>query len=687
MKSAIIHRIGFYITLAGVLLIPFFFLPFTSEFYEYNKHFLLIFLSLLLLVTLSAGFILDKQVRITRSPLGLPLLLLSVAWLISTFTKTPNRTDALLDPSQTSTIISLVVFFFCSINFIKIKKDLDQLITTSLISISILSLISLVWGSGLMEKILPVSFLKSSIWTPTGNPLTTLIISLSFLPFIGVLIARQKGQSKKTLALATSLFLVFVSSCLVAYRTFRQNTPIFLSQGTSWAIALEALKVSPILGTGPSTYLTDFTRFRPISYNLTQNWAVRFNSSSNYYLQLVATVGLLGTGAFLFLAFKTITLFLKSFRTNSESSAHHPVLAASLSASLIFAALLFVPANTTVLFVLFLFLIITISSYKLIGSSFVQEANIEVIAATDSGHRSPILPWVFAAAALLVIVPSVLFFSKAYAAEVTFRNALALASKNDGKATYDALNRAVRLNPYKDTYRIAASKTNLLLANSAASKKDLTAEDRNLITQLIQQSIREAKNAVSLNPAKVTNIENLASVYQNLLNYAQGADSWALASYRQAIALDPSNPALRVSLGGTYFAQKNYDEAIRVFQQAADLKPNYSNAYYNLSAAYKEKKDYVNAFQAMQTVVNTLDKSTADYAKAQKELEELAKLATPNQVAPQVSAPAGTELESPKALPTPKVNPPLKLPSELGPESTVTPAPTTTPLNPVTPTP
>ena len=685
MKSQSLHRIGFYISLAGVFLIPLFFLPITSEFYEYNKHFLLILISSALLVIMVLGFLADKQVRITRSPLGLPLLLLSFAWLLSAFTQTPNRLDALLDPSQTATIIALSVFFFTSVNFIKSKKELDTLILTTIISVGVLSLLSLAWGSGLMEKILPAGIFKSSLWTPTGNPLTTLVLSLSFLPFIGVLLARQKSQSSKTLMLAASLFLVFISCCLIGYRTFRQNNPVFLSQSVSWSIAMEALKVSPLLGTGPGTYLSDFTRFRPISYNLGTNWAIRFNSSTNYYLQLIATVGLLGTAAFVFLGYKVVTMFLRSFRTSSDSPAHHPALAASLSASLILISFLFLPANTTILFTLFTYLVIAVSSFKLVGSSLVQDANIDIVAATDTGHRTPILPWAFAGLALLVLVPSAIYFGKAYAAEIYFRQALVSASKNDGKTTYDLLNTAIRTNPFKDTYRVAAAQTNLLLANSAASKQDLTADDRNLITQLIQQAIGEAKNAVALNPTKVTNVENLAATYQNLLNYAQGADSWAIASYRQAITLDPANPALRVSLGGIFYAQKNYDEALRNFQQAADLKPNYPNAFYNLSWAFKEKQDYANAYRAMQTVVNILDRNSADFPKAQKELEDLAQMVTPAQ-APVQPIQADSQLEAPQPLPSPIISPPIDLPSELGPETTPTPTPTT-PLNPETPTP
>ncbi len=194
---------------------------------------------------------------------------------------------------------------------------------------------------------------------------------------------------------------------------------------------------------------------------------------------------------------------------------------------------------------------------------------------------------------------------------------------------------------------------------------------------MVQQAIREAKNAVTLNPTKVTNVENLAGIYQNLLNFAQGADEWSVASYRQAVLLDPTNPNLRISLGGIFYARKNYDEAIRLFQQAADLKPNYANAYYNMSAAYKEKKDYQNAYLAMQNVVNLIDKTTPDFLKAQGELEDLSKLIGAQTAVP--SQPVKSELEAPKALPSPKVNPPLNLPSDLGPQVTTTPAPQASP--------
>ncbi len=676
MKSpTLLHKIGFYIIVGLVFIFPLLFLPITSEYYEYNKHFLLLLSSAFLLLIWTLSFVLNHQVRITRNPLGLPILALLGVWIISTFSQTPNRLDALLEPGSTGTIIALSIIFITATSFIKTKKELDQLTHTLILSFSVLALISLLWGSGLAEKIVPWAFAKTPLWTPAGNPLTVLTSLLILVPFVGLLILRLKDNSSKVLALSIALFLFVISSGLIAYRLFRQpgNRPVFLSQQVSWAIAMESLKLSPLLGTGPSTYLSDFTRFKPVTYNLTPNWAIRFTSASNYYLQILTTLGLLGLTSMIFLAYKVIDLLVRSIRSASESPAHSGAIAALVSAALILTSLLFIPPSIITLFLLFILLILAISSFKLMGSSLVHEANIDIVAASDSGVRTPILPWISLLLALGLIIPGFYSLGKAYYAETYFQKAIFAAGKNEGRNTYQNLVSAINYNPAKDSYRVTASQTNLLLANSAATKTNLTAEDRTLITQLIQQSIQEAKNAVALNPFKATNVENLAAIYQNLLNFAQGADQWSIASYRQAIALDPTNPSLRISLGGIYFAQKNYDEAIRLFQQSADLKPDLANAFYNISAAYKEKKDYQNAFAAMQLVVSKLDRTSPDFSKAQSELEELAKLAGTTAQVP--AAPEGTQLAAPQPLPTPKVNPPITLPSNLGPEATVTPAP------------
>ena len=676
--STILQRLGFWIVLGTVMLLPLFFLPVTSEFYEFNKLALLVTATLILLTLLAALYFTERQVRILRSPFGLPLLAFTSSWLISTFLKTPNKVDAFLQPGNTSTMLGFTFFFFSAVNLVRSRKELDWLTSAFLGSLSLLALISIVWGSGLVDKIIPVAFLKLPTWNPSGSPVGTIAILLVTLPFLIISIIKDKASSGRTLFFAVCLFLNLIGAGVLGYRLFGPNgtAPVFLPQSTAWSIALETMKTSPLLGTGPATFISDFTRFRPVAFNLTPNWATRFSSSSSFYLHVLTTVGLAGLITYLFLAYKTLSLLVKTIHFPSESPLYPQVLACLISLILIFVSQIFLPLSFITASVFFTLLILTALSLKHLGSSLVHEANIDIVAFNETGQRSPLLPGIALLAVLTLALPTFYLGARAYWAEVLFQQALTAAAKNDGKTTYDTLIKAMAANPYVDSYRLAYSQTNLLIANSLAAKKDLTDDDRNTITQLVQQAIREAKNAVTLNPAKAANVENLAAVYRNLLNLAQGADQWTLASYQQAIQLDPANPNLRIALGGLYYAGKNYDEAIRLFQQAVDLKPNLANAQYNLAAAYREKGDYPKALAAMQNVLNLLDRTSADYAKANGELAELQKkVAGPSPTPPVSAEPAESQLVAPNPLPSPKISPPIELPSELGPQPTPTPTP------------
>lgn len=691
-----LQKVNVALTTATIFLLPLFFLPITSEFYEFNKQVLLIAVALVTLVIWTVRFLVDKQVRLTRSPFGLPLLGFGVVWGLSTYFHSPNKWEAIFEPGSTGTVLALTAIFFTAINAVHNKKHIEWQVNALLLSVGVLGTVTALFASGLFPAISPIGFMKSPLWTPVGNPFSTLLILVTGLVFTGIIAFKTRFNKAKNNTLVTIFALVatFLGSAFMMYRLFlipgSPNRPVFLSQGVSWSIALEALKTAPILGTGPSTYLADFTRFRPISYNTTETWAVRFASSSNFYLQLLSTLGIAGLITYLLVVARSVQLSLKALRTTTDTSLHSIVVAATITLVLTFIAQIFFPVSLTVMAVVFFLLIITTSAFKQLGSSVVHEANIDIVAASESGLRTPVLPVISVLVAVVLTAITGYYLGRAYLAEVYFQQALVKAASNDGKATYDLLIKAYTTNPTRDAYRVAYAQTNLLLANSLAGKKDLSNDDRNTIGTLIQQSIREAKNAVALNPLKVTNVENLAGVYKSLIPLAKGADTWTVASYRAAIQLDPANPNLRIALGGVLYQLKQYDAAIQLFQQAVDLKPNLANAHYNLSAAYREKGDFQRAASAMQQVIANVNRDSADYTKATAELEELKKKLgqkTPTTTS-ETNAPAQTNLEAPKPLPTPLATP-IEVPADLGPNTTTTPAvsPTTSPRPSTSPTP
>src|SRR6185312_7338169 len=115
-------------------------------------------------------------------------------------------------------------------------------------------------------------------------------------------------------------------------------------------------------------------------------------------------------------------------------------------------------------------------------------------------------------------------------------------------------------------------------------------------------------------------------IYRNIAGVAQNSLTYSLSAYSQAIQLDPINPALRMSVGGIYYGVKNYNLAIRFFSDAANLKPDYANAYYNLAIAYQQTNDLQDAFLVAQQAATLLQQNnpnSADYKTAAKLLADI----------------------------------------------------------------
>jgi glycosyltransferase involved in cell wall biosynthesis len=98
------------------------------------------------------------------------------------------------------------------------------------------------------------------------------------------------------------------------------------------------------------------------------------------------------------------------------------------------------------------------------------------------------------------------------------------------------------------------------------------------------------------------------------------------------------------------------------------LKPDLANAYYNLAASYRQKKDPQKAYNAMQNVVQLVYKSSADYTKATQELESLRQEI--GQTAPTSNTTSTpTTLTTPAPVPSAAVSPKITLPANLAPDS------------------
>jgi tetratricopeptide (TPR) repeat protein len=105
--------------------------------------------------------------------------------------------------------------------------------------------------------------------------------------------------------------------------------------------------------------------------------------------------------------------------------------------------------------------------------------------------------------------------------------------------------------------------------------------------------------------------------------FSQGADQFAIQALSQATALDPMNPALRLSLGGVYFAIGDYENAIDVFKLAVIAKPDWANSRYNLAVAYREKGETDKAIAEFNNTLSLLEKDSNDWQIVKKERQIL----------------------------------------------------------------
>lgn len=643
-------------------LVPLFFLPFTSDFYEFNKNMLLIISSFILLVLWLLKMALARKITFRKTPLDLPVLILAGIFILSTLFNASNKWETLWTPLGTGTIISLVILYFIITNNIK-KETLGNILKALLLSGSLLGLMTLF--QFVSAKMAPDTTLPFFLNLNLSGSLLSLATFLAVVTTIGGLQIYKQFKSEKQNSSATIFFFLTSLLCLAGFglatlKIFTTNKPLLLPYSISWAIAVETFKNWRLflLGVGPNSFFDAFSQFRPLVYNLTNLWAVRFTFSSNYYLHLLSTVGILGLVAFAWIIFKT----LKSQAKEVNLPLISPLL-------LILVFFLFLFPNLLLIFVLFL----------LLGLLFAEKENLSVYE-----ENSPTAPWVLLSVMILFTLGSFYLVGRVYAGEIYFKKSIAALQQNDGTNAYNDQIKALTFNPYNDIYRLAYSQTNFALAFALAQKTDISDQDRQNITVLVQQAIREAKMAVTLNRNKVTNWENLAGIYRQLLNFAQGADQWAVSALSQAIKLDPVNPNLRLNLGGLYYSLKNYDEAIRFFQQAIDIKPDFANGYYNLAAAYREKKDFQKAHDAMQIVLNLVPTTSQDYNKARGELDDLAKKIPAKEATkeaelktPPLSIPTQEPLVEPQPYPSAVITPPIELPQEQA-APDISPAPSAT---------
>lgn len=465
----------------------------------------------------------------------------------------------------------------------------------------------------------------------------------------------------------------------------------------SWKVSISTFRDHPFWGSGPSTYLFNFTNYKPIEFNQTKFWNLRFDAPFNEYFKVLGELGGIGLLALISLtalfaqgAYRVL-ITSKAFHLEGEEMRLHlrgEKVALAIS-GLIFFVMLALHSSTLPVWIFGLIVIASFMTTSVSESTQSSWRNILSFKSSEETVRIDALPSILLTLSTAAVLFAFFFGGKIVLADYHHRLALNAVSTNNGILAYNELIAAEKLNPRADLYRTDLAQVNFALANAIALAKgpteaspggSLNDQDKQNIQVLLQQSVNEGRTAVTLSPRSAVNWEILGLLYRQISGVAQNALVFSLDSYGRAIFQDPLNPLLRLNVGGTYYAIKNYDLAIRFFTDTVNLKPDFANGYYNLSVALRDKGDLNNALVAAQKVLDLVEPkqdSNPDFKVATDYLSDLkSKVSPPTPEQPPAAQTTG-ELQNEKL---PKVvdvgNPPQNIAT---PAAIKKPAPTPSP--------
>jgi tetratricopeptide (TPR) repeat protein len=651
------------IALLGIFtaLFPLLFLSSTTDSFTVPKQVLLILTVTFTIILFCIKSVMEGKVKLKTTPFDLPLVLFALfAFLSAIFSV--NRFDSL---TAFVPLFFSILLYFVIVNTTKTEKSLLFLISCLTSGAVLSGLITIL--SYLKIYLLPFVYTRNQFFNTYGSLLDEIMYLALILPLTGYFAygmltginKRRKNMLEKNMlekiqkeeetttkgvstAFTASFAILALTIGVIVFIFFTNQKPIILPFETGFQTAFAAISQdtgrifkSFLIGTGYGTYLTDFTRFKQPTYNDNALlWQFTFFRSSSFILELLSTVGFLGTLAFIFLLYKIL----------KEKNFFLPVLLGVIAAFIL-------PFSFTMIVLFFILLAVfalirahdepqkytDIELYIVAlkhGLFAAKPENQNPHLDTSEKQYSKVLPLVFSLVLLLLIgIPT--YFSYRYmVADMTFQKSLIAASQNQAEPTYNLQRAAIATFPYRDVYYRGFAQTNIALANALATSQansSASAEIQQNILILIQQAITSGRSATTVAPQTAFNWNSLSDVYRSLIGFGQNADKFAVLTGQQAEALDPNNPQQYIALGGIYYQLGQYDYAISEFSKAASLKKDFPNAFYNLGHALEAKGDLKDALEVYKTVRNLVKDNKENASKIDAEIKAVEeKIKQPN---------------------------------------------------------
>lgn len=602
--------------------------PTTENFIDHSKTYLLFFGSILVLLFFVIKSLKQKAVKLTISPISGALLFFGLAVAASTFFASPYPVKALLGMGGIYISASIISIFGGSL----IPKDstskfINGMTITSLLLILATALQMIGFGPAqLINKLLDANFQTSMVFSVAGS--SFIALQVLFVTLVG-LISTILADKKASKFFAISLPTLLIGAGVFAWTLLpgKETSLKLPSLSSSWSIMLDSVKNprAALIGSGPESYSSVYNIFKPLWINNTEDWSITFSQARIFPITIITTLGVIGLFCWIFFVFK----FSKLRKGSLISS--KPII--NMIASIILLQLLF-PTNTILITIQAVAIACLIANEKhRLPLLQLQALRFRMLNKSEFGDKTlkiSNLPLYFSAGIGLVSVTALFYLvGTAYAANVVMAQSGKLLSKNDLVGAYVLQQKAIALNPYLDSFRRKYSSTNMIIAIALSNKADISEEEKQQVSSLLQQSVREARAATTIDSKDYQNWLNLAQIYKNMIGVSEDAASWTVQSFVSAIENNPSDPALRIELAQVFASQENYSQAINILTQAINIKPDLAGSHFNLALVLEkvgQPDEYRLARISYQRALVLLDSDSQEYVLVNQKIEDLEKM-------------------------------------------------------------
>ncbi len=222
------------VTLSAISL-PLFFLPTTSEFFEFNKFTAVLFLTVAAFIIWAARMVFEKRVVFTRTPMDIPILILVTVFFISSFSSIDQfisffGAHGRIWPSVIP-LATVAALYFVAVANLKTKKQVNIILWALLGATVIASIIAIVSYFGMY---LPFDFAKIRSFNPLGVINRLALLQAMIIPIAASWAIYDKDKTVRLAATISTLILAFslvLINFLPAYAGLLVAL-IFLSVGT-----------------------------------------------------------------------------------------------------------------------------------------------------------------------------------------------------------------------------------------------------------------------------------------------------------------------------------------------------------------------------------------------------------------------------------------------------------------------